>query len=301
MFNWADIRMFLELARQQSLSKTAGSLRVDISTVSRRIAELERNLNCKLFERSSTGFTLTVDGTRLLPHAEEMETSASNIAYDMADGAARTHGIVRIASMGEGFSALALSPLLARFQKQEPQIGIEIAYMNHTWNLGRRETDIAITIKKLEGSKLQCEMLGVATVKLYASDQYLAQHGQLDESRDLGNHRFIDYLDAAVEISELGWLKELVPESKATFCSTSLVAQQQAARSGAGIVALPVYAATGYPDLVEVAPERSTSRPLWITVHTDTEFLPRIRAVANYLKAEVPNVLAGLGFPAAGE
>jgi DNA-binding transcriptional LysR family regulator len=220
-----------------------------------------------------------------------METSASNIMSDMTDGNIRKHGIVRIGSMGEGFSALALAPLLARFQEQEPEITVELAYLNQAWNLGRRETDIAITMKKLEGSKLQCELLGETVVKLYASEQYLAKHGQFDKGADLDEHRFIDYLGAAIEISELRWLEELVPGSKATFSSTSLVAQQQAARSGAGIVALPVYAAVECPELVEVAPNRATSRSLWITVHTDTEFLPRIRAVATYLKAEVPNVL----------
>jgi Bacterial regulatory helix-turn-helix protein, lysR family len=67
MFNWSDMRFFLELARLRHLSATATRMRVDTSTVSRRIAELERSLNAKLFERAAEGFFLTEDGQRCSP------------------------------------------------------------------------------------------------------------------------------------------------------------------------------------------------------------------------------------------
>ena len=57
-FDWNDLSFFLELARQGRLMPAAKRLRVDHTTVSRRIAELEKSLDCKLFDRNNTGFAL---------------------------------------------------------------------------------------------------------------------------------------------------------------------------------------------------------------------------------------------------
>ena len=73
MFNWNDLVFFLELARQGRLMSAARRLKVDHTTVSRRISELEKDLAVKLFERKPDGFFLTEDGHRLLALAEKME------------------------------------------------------------------------------------------------------------------------------------------------------------------------------------------------------------------------------------
>lgn len=65
MANWDDIRLFLELAREGSLSAAARRLKVDHSTVARRIATLERDLGLRLFDRLSRGYALTEEGDTL--------------------------------------------------------------------------------------------------------------------------------------------------------------------------------------------------------------------------------------------
>lgn len=62
MFNWTDVRVFLELARQEHFSTVADRLRVDISTVGRRVGQLEKTLKCKLFERTADGVVLSGEG-----------------------------------------------------------------------------------------------------------------------------------------------------------------------------------------------------------------------------------------------
>ena len=73
MFNWNDLVFFLELARQSRLAPAARRLRVDHTTVSRRIAELEKDLSIKLFDRKPDGFVLTEQGHRLFAIAERIE------------------------------------------------------------------------------------------------------------------------------------------------------------------------------------------------------------------------------------
>ena len=59
-----------------------------------------------------------------------------------------------------------------------------------------------------------------------------------------------------------------------------------AAAGGLGLVLLPSFATSGRDDLVPVLHDRlSTAREVWINVHNDLRFVPRIRAVSGFLKA----------------
>jgi DNA-binding transcriptional LysR family regulator len=65
-----------------------------------------------------------------------------------------------------------------------------------------------------------------------------------------------------------------------------MIAQMNAAAGGIGLVLLPSFAVAGRPDLIPVLHEKlSTSREVWINVHSDLQFVPRIRAVSGFLKA----------------
>jgi len=78
-YNWDDIIYFLEVARARNLVRAGQKLKVDHTTVSRRVRELERSLNTTLFKRSKSGFALTETGLRLLQYAEAMENQANLI------------------------------------------------------------------------------------------------------------------------------------------------------------------------------------------------------------------------------
>ena len=67
MYNWNDLRYFLELSRRGRLISAARKLHVDHTTVSRRIAALEDQMNARLFDKSPGGYKLTDAGLRLLP------------------------------------------------------------------------------------------------------------------------------------------------------------------------------------------------------------------------------------------
>ena len=78
-YDWNDVVYFLEVARQRNLVRASQKFKVDHTTVSRRIRELERSLNSTLFKRSKSGFTLTEIGLRLLQYAEGMESKANSM------------------------------------------------------------------------------------------------------------------------------------------------------------------------------------------------------------------------------
>ena len=73
MFDWNDLRHFLAVARESSALAAARKLRVNQSTVHRRLAALEKALGCSLVERHPTGYRLTELGRQLRLHAERIE------------------------------------------------------------------------------------------------------------------------------------------------------------------------------------------------------------------------------------
>ena len=87
MFDWNDLRYFLAVAREGSTIAAADMLKVNQSTVQRRLAALEEELERKLVERFRTGYCLTATGLALRPHAEAVEAAIA--AFERELSAAR--------------------------------------------------------------------------------------------------------------------------------------------------------------------------------------------------------------------
>lgn len=282
MFNWNDLVFFLELARQGRLGPAARRLKVDHTTVSRRVAELERDLSVKLFDRSAEGFVLTEQGHRLLAQAETMEGLARTI--ESSEGAAsQSSGRVRLATM-EGIAAFYFSERFARFREIYPDIVVELVTERHLINLTKREADVSISFVPLVGPRLVTRKVGEFRLALFASKQYLENRGAPLTRADLERHDFVDYVEDLVAISRVHWLLDVIEPPSVTFRSTSMAAQQNAVLAGLGIGLLPFFSARAAPQLVPLlAEEVSVSRELYLTVHEDIEFIGRVRALCKFL------------------
>ena len=84
MFDWNDLRHFLAVAREGSTLAAATALRVNQSTVHRRLVALEQRLGCALVERHPAGYRLTEHGKQLQPFAEEVENAVSALLSSIA-------------------------------------------------------------------------------------------------------------------------------------------------------------------------------------------------------------------------
>ena len=140
-YNWDDVIFFLEVARTRNLVRAGQKLKVDHTTVSRRVRELERSLNTTLFKRSKAGFALTEAGLRLLQFAEGMENNANAIVETVVGSEkADAAGAVRIASM-EGIGSMYLTACMAAFSKAYPSIQVELITDTRLLDMTRREAD----------------------------------------------------------------------------------------------------------------------------------------------------------------
>jgi DNA-binding transcriptional LysR family regulator len=286
-YNWSDIVYFLEVARQKSLVRAAEKLRVDHTTVSRRIRELEKCLNTSLFSRTKSGFHLTETGTQLLQYAEGMEGHANAITEAIVgvEGAG-AGGAVRIASM-EGIGSLYLTKLFGAFHAKFPEVQIELITDYRMLDLSRREADIFISFFKPVGKRLSIRKLGEFKVSLFASADYLKSRAMPTSVAELEKHEFVDFIDELVHVQENRWLSDILRPHSTKFRSTSLLAQFMWASEGEGIAMLPSFVAANNAGLVPVMPELYTVRDIWMSVHEDLLHIARIKAVTGFLEKNI--------------
>lgn len=283
-FDWGDIAVFLALARHKSLSGAARLLNVNHSTVGRRIRELESALETKLFERTRHGFLLTDAGELLFKDAEGVEAHISNIALQFSGEASRISGTVRVATM-EALGSLFLAPRFVDLYEKVPSINVELVTASHWINLPKREADVLISFPKPNGHRIDSEKIGEFALFLYASHDYLEQHGTPATIDDLKKHRFVGYIDELIMIPAVRWLSDVLRNQDTQFRSTSLVAQYHATAAGMGVSMLPTFVAESDPRLVRVLPnDIKVKRDFWLSVHHDLEHINRVKQVLKFLK-----------------
>jgi DNA-binding transcriptional LysR family regulator len=283
MFNWNDLVFFLELARQTRLMPAARRLKVDHTTVSRRISELEKDLAVRLFERKPDGFVLTEDGHRLLAIAEKMEVLGLSVVETIKAVPSEPSGRVRLATM-EGIAAYYLTGKLVEFNTLHPQILVELVTERHLINLTKREADVSISFVPPVGPRLDVRKAGAFRLGLFASTDYLSRRGSPKTIEELPAHDFVDYIVDLVAIAKVHWLLDVLEPEHVVFRSSSMAAQQNAVIAGRGIGLLPYFSAKTDPRLISVlGREVRVERDLFITVHEDIQFMGRVRALTRFL------------------
>lgn len=284
-YDWNDVVYFLAVARHKNLGRAAKSLKVDHTTVGRRVRELERSLGTNLFKRSRTGVTLTEMGIRLLRHAEGMENQANALMETVGVGV-DAGGAVRIATM-EGIGSMYLTARLSAFRRQFPAIQIELITDTRILDLTRREADVFVTFFRPPGRNLHIVRAGEFRLSLYATMDYFARNGRPAGVQDLNEHEFIDFIDEYIHVRENKWLSDVYRPKKIVFRSSSLIAQYMAAVNGLGIAMLPRFVAVNNPNLTILTPELSTLRDIWISNHEDVSHVARIKEVVKFLQRQI--------------
>lgn len=285
--DWADLRLFLEIARHARLAEAARRLRIDPTTLGRRLRRFEKELGADLFERTAQGYRLTPKGQALAAYAEQME-HASLKALEMIGGAGNAaSGTVRI-SAAEGFGTNVIAPALGAFSRLHPEIEIDLVATSGFLSVSKREADIAILLTRPTTGRLFVRRLSHYALMLYASRHYLKSSAPIRAIDDLRDHRLIGYVDDLVYSPKLRYLDELPVELTPAIRSSSIIAQLQATKAGAGLCILPCFMADTHRDLVRVLPgDISIQRTFWLAVHEDIREAARIRAACDMLGAAV--------------
>lgn len=286
-FDWNDLKSFLGVARSGRLTAAAARLGLDHSTLSRRLGALEHALKAKLFDRSPSGYTLTDQGRRLLPIAEDIERLSIGAADAVGGSATAVEGVVRVGSP-EGFGSYFLAPRIARLKDLYPQLTVQLVAASAVFSLSKRDADLVIAVSRPPAGRLAASKLIDYDLALYAAPAYLDASPPIRSADDLRQHRFVSYIGELLHFPELDFLQHVAPGGATSLESSNLVAQLKATLAGAGLCVLPAFLAREEPGLVRVLPgEICLTRSLWLIVHQDLAELARIRAAVRFVREEV--------------
>lgn len=287
MINWDDLRYFLAVERGRTLAAAAARLGVDATTVGRRIDRLAASLNTSLFEVGPRGHTLTPSGKRLLTHAEEMERSLLSASGDLSGERSRYAGTVRI-SMSEGFATWVVAPQLPQFHARHPDISLEIVTTNGFLNPSKREADMAVMLARPSRGALLSRKLADYRLGLFASQDYIHDHGAVRDIEDLRTRTLIGYIPDFIYADELRYLHEVDVQLTPNFASSSINVQHSMVRGGTGVAILPNFIGLNDPVLVpQLAETVMVQRSFWVVVHRDLRGLARVSAVMEWLQQAV--------------
>ena len=276
--NWDDLRVFLTLAREGTLSTAAKALGVSHPTVSRRVQALEHQIGARLFERLPDRFVPTAAGEELLADTEAMEKAALSINRRSAGLSDTVSGVVRL-SAGEAMAVLVarhLPWLRARLQ----QIEFEVVESHTLANLSRREADLLIREQVPELAGIVTRKLCHVAYAIYAARKLELKHASMPA---LVDQPWIGFDDDHSYMPGQRWLHEQLGRRPEIRVNNWLILHE-AARVGSGLAVLPCYLADQDPKLRRVGgvlPEVSTEQ--WLLVHRDLRALPRVRAVMDAL------------------
>jgi DNA-binding transcriptional LysR family regulator len=280
--DWENVRFFLELARTSNLSEAARRLRVNHSTVARRIARLERDLGTPLFDRGPRGYDVTVQAAKLIEHAERMEGEIDTLHRRLSGERIELEGTVRITTI-DSIANYLLMPALPRFRAQYPMIDIELVSSNLELNLGRREADMALRLGRPRDSGLTARKLADIPYFLYGA-RSLVHSLKAKSLADLGGRPFLGYDNSLLPVAQETWLDQTIRDRRIVFRSNTLQPAIAAARAGLGLVMLAAFVADKDPELARVAiPDVMPPRELWLLVHSDLRRAPRIRATLDFI------------------
>ena len=302
--DWDDLRLFLAVARAESLSGAGRALRLDPATVGRRVARLEEALAARLFVKSPQGYGLTEEGQRLLAHAERAEQTMQGAVEDLRAGGAEggITGQIRIGAP-DGCANYLLPKVLRDICDENPGLEVQIVALPRVFNLSRREADMAIGVSRPEAGRLTVQKLVDYRLHLAASRAYLAAHPPIRSVADLSGHRMVGYIPDMIFDKELDYLSGIAPGAVAV-ASNSVSVQLNLLRAGAGLGVVHDFALPAAPDLARVIPEQITlSRSFWLIRHADDGRVARLNRFAARLVDGVRRELARLEAaipPAAG-
>jgi DNA-binding transcriptional LysR family regulator len=293
MDDWNDARLVLAVSRAGSLTVAAKALRVDHSTVFRRLAALEARLGLPLFERGPGGvYQPTAAGVRAALAAERMEDEALGLARDLAGQDRRLTGRLRV-TCSETLAYRLLTRHIARFRAGHPGIVVELVVDSRVLNLSRREADVALRVARPREGDLWGRKLADVAWTAYGATDYLAGVPPLASPADLGSHLLIGWDEGTVGINAADWLAKAAPSAAVVYRTNSLVNQLVAARAGIGLAVLPCYLGDPEPGLARALPDGpvpALERELWIVTHQDLRRTARVRAffdaVAEGIRAD---------------
>jgi DNA-binding transcriptional LysR family regulator len=186
------LAVFAKVVEAGSFSEAARRLKMPISTVSRRVAELEDELGVRLIERSTRNLRLTELGAEVLEHAIRSAELSEAVESIVSNRLADVSGTLRLSSMPSVSDTLT-TPLVTAFQASYPNVRVQILVTERMVDLIAEGIDLAFRLGALKDSSLVARRLLTYRHLLVASPSYLKDRNPPRTPQDLLSHRLLTF------------------------------------------------------------------------------------------------------------
>lgn len=271
-FNWDDLRYFLALAEERTLSAAARSVNVTHATMARRIAQLDHQIGSPNFDQKPSGYFLTPGGLRIYELAIEMRKYVTKIS-DIAEPS-RAIGKVRLSATPYLCNEIIRLGLKI-FIESHPEIELELQATTQNVNLLRHEAHLALRLARPEKGDFIIRRVGEIRYGLYrAAGSTVGQNSA----------PIVAYTEDFQHLPEASWIKKAFPDNRVGLLTNTLPAQITAIKQDIGIGMIPIYAAEVAGGLERLdAGDQPWVREVWLVMRETLSNVPRIRLVSDFL------------------
>ncbi len=283
--DWNDLRYFLAVAREGTLAGAARALRVDHSTVFRRLNACEQRLGARLFERLAGTYELTDAGRSMLERVEHIDAEVSAIEREVAGRDVHLAGVVRLTT-ADNLAHTYLPGYLAELGRLHPDIRVELVVGGEAYDLSRREADVALRATSRPPEHLVGRRVVSLPWGVCAGETYLARAGRPESMADLATHRLIGPDDRMLHLPAFAWARRHLPATCIAATANDLITMAALAEAGMGLALLPGDLVR--PGLVRLFPMTPAfTSQIWLLTHPDLRAVARVRAVMEFLTEQL--------------
>ncbi|MEO8701118.1 MAG: LysR substrate-binding domain-containing protein [Kofleriaceae bacterium] len=288
MSKLADLPDLVVLARvidRSSFARAAIDLGVPASTLSRKVAALERRLGVRALERTTRHLRPTEVGLLLAERGRRIRDELEGAERAVADHQRAPRGVLKL-SVPTPIADDFLGPVVGEYLRRYPEMRVEISAEDRIVDLVTEDLDAAMRIAPLRDSAMGAARIAVVAPVLAAASEYLATAPPLRHPRDLVQHSIIHF----GKKRKMTWqftkgsateTVELIPRVVAN--SAPLVAD--IAATGAGLALIPKFVAIDHGlAIIEPAGFRPTSVDLSIVTPSARPTAPKVRAFIDLMR-----------------
>ena len=287
--DWDKLRIFHAVADKGSLTHAGEILHLSQSAVSRQIRALEESLSVTLFHRHARGLILTEQGELLFDATKQMVRRLDAATARIRDSEDEVFGELRVTTT-TGFGTLWLAPRLASLYQKYPSLKIDLMLEERVLDLPMREADVAIRMKEPTQADLIRKRLMQIRMRLYATPEYLAEHGTPKTMDDFTQHRLICQHAGTAQVAAGALLvAELMSHDiPSTLTVNNYFGVLQAVLNHLGIGVLPDYLTADFPNLVRVLPDvESDEVPVFLAYPEELRHSKRVAAFREFVTEEI--------------
>jgi DNA-binding transcriptional LysR family regulator len=287
--DWDKLRIFHAVAEKGSLTHAGEVLHLSQSAVSRQIRALEESLNVTLFHRHARGLILTEPGELLFEATQQMVKRLDATAARIRDAEDEVFGELKVTTT-IGFGTMWLAPRLVSLYAKYPSLKIDLMLEERVLDLPMREADVAIRMKEPSQADLIRKRLMNIRMRLYATPDYLAEHGTPKTISDFSRHRLICQHAGTPQVTAGAMLVAQIMshDLRSTLTVNNYFGVSQGVLNHLGIGVLPDYLTEDFPHLVRVLPDvESEEVPVFLAYPEELRHSKRVAAFREFVTEEI--------------